>query len=140
MDGRSRFQPSLRSNFTGQKRRVEQDGTRHHAVFQGGNAPLRTTARGFDIFHRHAVIPLALIHHVTVHRIQMTVDSIARSLGHLFLHGRGIGKDASWPSEESVLVIGVDRDSALELGRTFGQLAIVYKEIHQPAELLLCDE
>jgi hypothetical protein len=43
--------------------------------------------------------------------------------------------------EECVfLVIGVDRDSALELGRTFGQLAIVYKEIHQPAELLLCDE
>jgi len=71
---------------------------------------------------------------------QSDLVELVRSRGHVFLPGRGIGKDASWPPEESVLVIGVDRDSAMELGRAFGQLAIVYKEIHQPAELLLCDD
>jgi len=63
---------------------------------------------------------------------------LVRSLGHLFLPGRGIGKDASWPPEESILVIGVDRDAALKLGRAFNQLAIIFKEVHQPVELLLC--
>ena len=69
---------------------------------------------------------------------QADLVELVRSLGIPFLPGRGIGKDASWPHEESILVIGADRDTALELGRAFGQLAIVFKQVHQPAELLLC--
>ena len=66
------------------------------------------------------------------------VEAVRRS-GRPFLRGRGAGKDSDWPAEDSILVIGVDRVAALELGRAFGQAAIVFKEMHHPVELLLCE-
>ena len=69
---------------------------------------------------------------------QADLVQMVRSLRHPFLPGRAIGESANWPPEESILVIGVHQKAALELGRAFGQLAIVFKELHQPAELLIC--
>jgi hypothetical protein len=69
---------------------------------------------------------------------QADLVQIVQSLRLTFLPGRGVGKNTDWPPEESILVIGVDQDEALKIGRTFGQLAIVFKKIHQPTELLLC--
>ena len=69
---------------------------------------------------------------------QADLVQIVQSLRLPFLPGRGVGESTDWPPEESILVIGVDQDGPLKIGRTFGQLAIVFKKIHQPVELLLC--
>lgn len=61
-----------------------------------------------------------------------------RQLGYLFFLGRGIGQDKTWTPEESVFVIGIARVLAVDLGRKFGQNAIVFKEIDRPIELLIC--
>jgi hypothetical protein len=41
------------------------------------------------------------------------------------LDGEGVGEDASWPSEQSLLILNISRGKAISLGRRFGQLAIV---------------
>jgi len=70
-------------------------------------------------------------------RHEMLQDRV-RKLGHQFFSGRGIGRDGDWPAEESLFIVGVGRRRALELGRDFGQNAIVFKEIDRSTELLLC--
>jgi hypothetical protein len=41
------------------------------------------------------------------------------------LDGEGVGEDASWPSEQSLLILNISRGKAISLGRRFDQLAIV---------------
>ena len=74
MDGRSRLEPPLRSGLPRQARRIEEDGAGDHAIFQSIDIPFRATARGLDVFHRPAVVSLAVHHDVTVHGIQMAVN------------------------------------------------------------------
>jgi hypothetical protein len=57
-------------------------------------------------------------------------------LGHPVLPGRGVGKDPTWPPEQSILIIGIRRDDAIQLGRAFEQLAIIFKQIDQVTELV----
>jgi hypothetical protein len=54
--------------------------------------------------------------------------------------GAGIGDDRTWPPEPSLLILGIGHAEAVELGRRFGQLAIVYGERGGCAELVLCEE
>jgi hypothetical protein len=58
--------------------------------------------------------------------------------GYLFLEGWGVGQDEEWPPEASIFIIGIPEEAALELGKFFGQLAIVFTERGRPLELLLC--
>jgi hypothetical protein len=53
--------------------------------------------------------------------------------------GEGIGDDGVWPPERSVLVLGIEREAALQLGRRFGQRAIVCGDLGGLATLALCD-
>ena len=41
------------------------------------------------------------------------------------LPGEGIGDDPAWTPEESLMVLGISEEDAIDLGRSFGQLAIV---------------
>jgi hypothetical protein len=59
-------------------------------------------------------------------------------LGYHFFSGRGIGENKAWTPEESVLVLGIGQRLALDLGRSFGQNAIIFKVISRPVELLFC--
>ena len=52
--------------------------------------------------------------------------------------GRGIGDDPEWPAEESLLVLGLDAEEAIALGRQFGQLALLAGELGGPARLVCC--
>lgn len=52
--------------------------------------------------------------------------------------GEGVGDDRRWPSEPSLLVVGITKEAALDLGRRFGQAAIVFGERGGTAELLDC--
>src|SRR5438067_2235057 len=55
-----------------------------------------------------------------------------------FLLGRGVGRDSSWPAEASILIVGASRLEAMELGKRFGQIAIVYAKHGESADLALC--
>lgn len=55
---------------------------------------------------------------------------------YVFLAGTGIADDGSWPGEESVLILGIDRSEANAIASTFGQTAFVHVEIGKHVELV----
>jgi hypothetical protein len=52
-----------------------------------------------------------------------------------FFAGYGQGKTSDWPPETSFFVLEIDRETAIQLARDFGQLAIVVGERDTVAEL-----
>jgi uncharacterized membrane protein YgaE (UPF0421/DUF939 family) len=58
------------------------------------------------------------------------------AMGLTFFRGEAVAEDGSWPPEPSLLVLGVAREAAVALARKYGQLAILYGEAGQPAQLL----
>jgi hypothetical protein len=54
---------------------------------------------------------------------------------YLYFTGYGQGKTGDWPPETSFFVLEIDRETALQLARDFGQLAIVVGENNTVAEL-----
>lgn len=57
-------------------------------------------------------------------------------LGYQALSGHGVGDDGVWPPEKSLLILGIDRHTAYDLGKRFEQNAIVVGESGRPPELL----
>jgi hypothetical protein len=53
--------------------------------------------------------------------------------------GEGIGDDGTWLPEQIILVLGIERTAAVQLGRRFGQRAIVWGELGGLATLAFCD-
>jgi hypothetical protein len=47
----------------------------------------------------------------------------------------GVGDDGSWPAEQSLLVLGIDKAEAVALGRAFEQFAVVVGRRGGPARL-----
>ena len=72
-------------------------------------------------------------------RAQAELARELRSRGLSFYNGQGQGDVGDWPPEPSFLVIGASEPEALELGRRFGQAAVVVGERQQAARLLLCE-
>lgn len=70
---------------------------------------------------------------------QRELEDAIRHLGHPMFRGEGIGEDGSWPPEASILVLGIEQEAAVQLGRRFGQRAIVCGELGEPARLVLCE-
>jgi hypothetical protein len=52
--------------------------------------------------------------------------------------GEGVGDDRTWPPERSTLVLGIEREAAISLGRRFGQRAIVCGRLGELATLEIC--
>jgi hypothetical protein len=69
-------------------------------------------------------------HRALRHRLHAT--------GATILPGTGIGDDPSWPPEDSLLAVGLDRSTAATLGTDFGQDAVVVGDLDAHAELLWC--
>jgi len=69
---------------------------------------------------------------------QRELEETVRQLGHPMFLGEGIGDDEAWPPERSILVLGIEREAAVQLGRRFGQRAIVCGEPGGLAALVLC--
>lgn len=59
------------------------------------------------------------------------------ALGLTHFPGEGRGEDPSWPAEASFLVLGLRREEASDLGRKYGQNAIVWIGADGVPELLL---
>lgn len=80
--------------------------------------------------------------------IQLAPEENARRHAHLLavleeggmavFPGTGEPDHPGWPAEPSVLVLGIDRSAAMALGRRFGQNAIVFGRIGEPASLVWC--
>ncbi len=62
--------------------------------------------------------------------------STTKRLRLMTVAGYGKGDDGEWPVEESLLVCGVDLTMARQLGRQFGQNAIVWIRAGQRAKLV----
>ncbi len=70
---------------------------------------------------------------------QRELERVVAAQGLAAYSGEGVGDDSRWPAESSLLVLGIGRSDAVQLGRRFGQLAIVYGELGEEAELIVCD-
>ena len=65
-------------------------------------------------------------------------EQLKVSLGlYSYFEGVGVGENPPWKPERSLLVIGINRAKAMEIGSFFEQNAIVAGRIYLPAELLL---
>ena len=53
--------------------------------------------------------------------------------------GAGVPDASTWEPEESLLILGIQRQPALQLARRFGQLAIIWGTRDTAAELLLSE-
>jgi hypothetical protein len=67
---------------------------------------------------------------------QRELERVVAPRGFATFSGEGVGDDGRWPPERSLLVLGIGRSDAVQLGRRFGQIAIVYGELGGQAELL----
>ena len=66
------------------------------------------------------------------------LEALLKSHDLVFYRGEGIGTDPTWPAEASFLILGIGREVAMELGRQFGQNAIVCGKRGEAAELVDC--
>lgn len=65
--------------------------------------------------------------------------ALVKSRGFESLVGYGRACAGDWPPERSLFVLNIDRDSAGEIGRRFGQNAVVAGRFGEDAELVWCD-
>lgn len=57
--------------------------------------------------------------------------------GYAVYGGAGTDADGDWPGEPSLLVLGIERPDAIDLGRAYGQNAIVWCGANAVPELVL---
>lgn len=57
--------------------------------------------------------------------------------GAICIAGYGQASTGSWPAEDSVLAIGLNRDDTIKIGRRYQQNAVVYSEIAGVPQLIL---
>jgi hypothetical protein len=69
---------------------------------------------------------------------QVDLIRIVRDHSYHFYEGDGIPDQAGWAPERSVWIAGISRADAVEIGRRFGQNAIIVGAVGAPAELLFC--
>ena len=56
---------------------------------------------------------------------------------YIVIEGEGQDKQKEWPAEKSFFIAGISLDNAKSLAVTFGQRAIVYGQLEQPARLII---
>ncbi len=61
-----------------------------------------------------------------------------REAGYLFFEGYSIADNRDWSPEASLLVLGIDQQTAIETGRAYSQNAVVCGRAEMPAELIWC--
>ena len=56
---------------------------------------------------------------------------------YILIEGEGQDKQKEWPAEKSFFIAGISLDNAKALAITYGQRAIVYGQLEQPARLII---
>jgi hypothetical protein len=73
-------------------------------------------------------------------RRQEEMAAVLQCQAYRTLPGEGVGETPDWIPERSLLVLGIEREAALAIGRQFGQVAIVWGHRGSVPELLFCTE
>lgn len=71
--------------------------------------------------------------------LKKLVDDVT-ALGFKYLPGRDVNDDRSLPPESCLWVIGIAPDHARQLGKCYGQAAVIVGELDKPAHLLYAEE
>lgn len=79
--------------------------------------------------------PYSEITHPSVNH-QQNIELRSDVTGFAVYEGEGVGTDPNWAPEKSFLILGIDRDDAILLGKKYKQNAIVFGTIQLPAELI----
>ncbi len=58
---------------------------------------------------------------------------------YILFEGEGVGENKTWKPEKSFLIVGIGKKDAKEIGKKFGQNAIVFGMIAAPAELIILE-
>ncbi len=61
---------------------------------------------------------------------------ISKISDYKFYEGEGVGEDPTWKPERSILIVGIKKNEAIDLGKEFEQNAIVYGKINEVPELI----
>lgn len=69
-------------------------------------------------------------------RRQRDLEEEVTRLGLPFYHGEAVAQAGNWPAEESLLILGIRRNQALDLAQRYGQAALLYGESGGSALLL----
>lgn len=68
---------------------------------------------------------------------QARLQSEVTALGLDVVPGEGVGRDGTWPPEPGLLVLGISRDQAKQLSRTYRQNAFVWLTLGKGPELVM---
>lgn len=69
-------------------------------------------------------------------RRQAALEAEVKQGGYVFYRGAGVPDEKGWEQEESLLIVGVEREIAVKLGKKYGQAAIVIGKVGALAELI----
>ncbi len=73
-------------------------------------------------------------------RCQAALEAEVKQVGYVFYRGAGVPDEKDWDPEESLLVIGMNREQAVKLGMKYDQAAIVAGERDALAELIFINK
>ncbi len=73
-------------------------------------------------------------------RRQAALEAEVKQGGYVFYRGAGVPDEKGWVAEESLLVIGMNREQAVKLGMKYEQAAIVAGERDALAELIFINK
>jgi Protein of unknown function (DUF3293) len=73
------------------------------------------------------------------HAAQFRLETVLRDRGYPLIDGLGVDPTGQWEGEESFLVLGIDRDAACSVGRTFFQHGVVWAGADAVPRLLLLE-
>lgn len=68
---------------------------------------------------------------------QKRLQSVLRARRCRYLHAAGEDPHCAWPAEPSILIFGLNRSTAVALGRRFGQNAILWSGVNGRVGLVL---
>ena len=69
-------------------------------------------------------------------RRQAALEAEVQQGGTVFYRGAGVPDEKDWVPEESILIVGINSEDAVKLGKKYAQAAIVTGERSAPAELI----
>jgi hypothetical protein len=69
-------------------------------------------------------------------RRQAALEAEVKQNGYVFYRGAGVPDEKGWVPEESILIMAIGKEAAVQLGKQFGQAAIVVGERGALAELI----
>lgn len=66
------------------------------------------------------------------------LENLLQQRGYTFYPGKGVPDEGDWRPEASFLVVDLPRRTTVEIGRIYGQKAIVWGLVDKQANLLFC--